>query len=127
MAIPGQQMMLVDGSGKRIRADDLIERLRKEQARVLTDDEVGLVIYVGDLEIYSLKPTQSGAFLAQRVTEISRTRFSMRVLRKQIGATVLSVTADAFFVIREGKELKKVRAEKLEAGMVLASGEKVYW
>jgi hypothetical protein len=125
--MPEQQMMLVDGNGKRIRADDLIERLRKEQARVLADDEVGLVLYVGDLGIYSLKPTQSGAFLAQRVTEISRTRFSMRVLRKQIGATVLSVTADAPFVIRDGKELKKVRAEKLEAGMVLASGEKVYW
>jgi hypothetical protein len=120
-------MMLVDGNGKRISANDLIERLRKEQARVLADDEVGLVLYVGDLGIYSLKPTQSGAFLAQRVTEMSRTRFSMRVLRKQIGATVLSVTADAPFVIKDGKELKKVRAEKLEAGMVLASGEKVYW
>jgi len=39
---------------------------------------------------------------------------------------VLSVTADAVFVIRDGSTLKKVRAEKLEPGMMLASGEKVY-
>lgn len=48
------------------------------------------------------------------------------ILRKQIGATVLSVTEDAVFVIREGQSLKKIRAEKLEPGMVLATGEKVY-
>jgi len=78
------------------------------------------------LGTYNLKPTDGGEFLAQPVTEISRPRFSTRVLRKQIGATVLSVTADAVFVIRDGGTLKKVRAEKLEPGMVLASGEKVY-
>jgi hypothetical protein len=36
------------------------------------------------------------------------------------------VTADAVFVVKDGNALKKVRAEKLEPGMVLASGEKVY-
>ena len=92
----------------------------------MADDEVGLVLYVGGLGIYSLKPTDSSEFLAQPVTEISRPRFSVRILRKQIGATVLSVTADAVFVVRDGSILKKVRAEKLEPGMVLASGEKVY-
>jgi hypothetical protein len=38
----------------------------------------------------------------------------------------LSVTADSVFVVRDGNTLKKVRAEKLEPGMVLASGVKVY-
>lgn len=118
--------MLVDSDGKPLEIDILVERLRVESQRVLADDAVGLVLYVGDLGIYSLKATDSGAFLAQPVTEIYRPRFSMRVLRKQIGATVLSVTADAVFVIRDGNTLKKVRAEKLEARMVLASGEKVY-
>jgi hypothetical protein len=117
MALPAEQLMLVDA---------LIERLRGEPQRVLADDEVGVVVYVGDLGIYSLKPTESGGFLAQPVTEISRPRFSSRVLRKQIGATVLSVTADAVFVVRDGNALKKVRAEKLEPGMILASGDKVY-
>jgi hypothetical protein len=126
MAIPAEQLMLVDSDGQIVEIDSFIEQLRGEPNRVLADDEVGLVLYVGDLGIYSLKPTDSGAFLAQPVTEISRPRFSTRVLRKQIGATVLSVTADAVFVGKDGSALKKVRAEKLEAGMFLASGEKVY-
>lgn len=126
MAIPAEQVMLVDSAGKTVDVDAFVERLRREPARILADDEVGLVLYVADLGIYSLKPTDSGAFLAQPITEISRPRFSTRVLRKQIGATVLSVTADAVFVVKDGNALKKVRAEKLEPGMVLASGEKVY-
>jgi hypothetical protein len=126
MAIPAEQLMLVDSDGQIVEIDSFIEQLRGEPNRVLADDEVGLVLYVGDLGIYSLKPTDSGAFLAQPVTEISRPRFSTRVLRKQIGATVLSVTADAVFVVKDGSALKKVRAEKLEAGMFIASGEKVY-
>ncbi|GAH50274.1 unnamed protein product [marine sediment metagenome] len=126
MAIPAEQTILVHGDGQPIDIEALIERLRGEPERILADDEVGLVLYVGDLGIYSLKPTDSGEFLAQPVTEISRPRFVTRILRKQIGATVLSVTADKVFVIRDGSTLKKVRAEKLEPGMVLASGEKVY-
>ena len=126
MGVPDEQILLVDSDGQAIQLDALVERLRKELSRVLADDEVGLVLYVGDLGIYNLKPTDGGEFLAQPVTEISRPRFSTRVLRKQIGPTVLSVTADAVFVVRDGGTLKKVRAEKPEAGMVLASGEKVY-
>jgi hypothetical protein len=126
MGSPAEQIILIDSDGKRVEIDVLVERLRGEPERILADDELGLVLYVGGLGIYNLKPTDSGEFLAQQMTEISRPRFSTRVLRKQIGATVLSVTADAIFVVREGNVLKKVRAEKLEPGMVLASGEKVY-
>jgi hypothetical protein len=126
MAIPAEQVILIYSDGQPVDIDVLVEQLRGEPKRILADDEVGLVLYVGDLGIYNLKPTDSGEFLAQPVTEISRPRFSTRVLRKQIGATVLSVTADAVFVVRDGNTLKKVRAEKLEPGMVLASGEKVY-
>jgi|SRR5665213_965874 len=126
MAIPAEQLILVDSAGLTIEVDVFVEQYRKEPNRILADDEVGLILYVGDLGIYSLKPTDNGEFLAQLVTEISRPRFSTRVLRKQIGATVLSVTADAIFIVKEGTVLKKMRAEKLEPGMVLASGEKVY-
>jgi len=126
MAIPAEQLILVDGTGRELEIDRLIEDLRKEPKRVLADDEIGLILYVGDTAIYSLQATDTGGFLAQHVTEISRPRFSKRVLRRQIGATVLSLTADAVFVIKDGNSLKKVRAEKLEPGMVLASGEKVY-
>lgn len=126
MAIPTEQIILVDSEGNRVELDALVERLRKEPERILADDEVGLVLYVGGLGIYNLKPLDGGEFLAQPVTEISRPRFPTHVLRKQIGATVLSVTSDAIFVVKNGNTLKKVRAEKLEAGMVLATGEKVY-
>lgn len=126
MAVPSEQILLVDSNGNSIDIDALVEKIRNEPERILADDEVGFVIYVGGLRIYNLKPTDGGDFLAQPVTEISRPRFSSRVIRKQIGPTVLSVTSDAVFVVREGKTLKKVRAEKLEPGMVLATGEKVY-
>jgi cytochrome P450 len=126
MAIPAEQIIMIYSDGQPVDIDALVEWLRGEPQRILADDEVGLILYVGDLSIYNLKPTDSGEFLAQPVTEISRPRFSTRVLRKQIGATVLSVTADAVFVVRDGNTLKKVRAEKLEPGMMLASGEKVY-
>lgn len=126
MAIPAEQIILVSSDGQVVDINVLVEQLRREPKLILADDEIGLVLYVGGLGIYSLKPTDGGEFLAQPVTEISRPRFSTRVLRKQIGATVLSVTADAVFVVRDGSTLKKIRAEKLEPGMVLASGEKVY-
>lgn len=126
MAIHRQQIILVDKLGASIEVDKLIEELRDNESRVLADDAVGLVIYVGDLDIYQLTPIETGEFLAQKVTQISRPRFSTRVLRKQIGARVISITSDAVFIIRDGDTLKKIRAEKLIPGMVLSSGEKVY-
>ena len=107
MAIPGEQIILVDSGGNPVELDDLIERLRGQTERILADDEVGLVLYVGGLGIYNLKPLDSGEFLAQPVTEISRPRFSTHVLRKQIGATVLSVTSDAIFVVKKWEYTKK--------------------
>ncbi len=126
MPVPTEQIILTYRDGTPVDVDSLVEVLKEDPKRVLADDEVGLVLYVGDLDIYSLKPTESGEFLAQRLTQISRPRFHTSILRKQIGSTVLSVTADAVFVIRENKILRKIRAEKLEPGMVLATGEKVY-
>jgi hypothetical protein len=126
MPIPGEQLIFVYSDGTPIQLDLLIEELKKDEKRVLADDEIGLVLYVGDLDIYQLKPTNGGEFLAQPVTQISRPRFHTRILRKQIGSTVLSVTEDAVFIVRDRQLLKKVRAEKLKPGMVLATGEKVY-
>ncbi len=126
MGIPAEQIILIDSNGVRVSIDDLVERLLREPERILADDEVGLVLYVGGMGLYNLRPTEDGEFLAQPITEISRPRFPTRILRKQIGATVLSVTSDAIFIVLDGEVLKKVRAEKLEPGMILASGEKVY-
>jgi hypothetical protein len=126
VASPKEQLLLVDSNGTQIEVDELIEKLRGDEARVLADDEVGLIIYVGDLEYYDLSPIETGEFLARPVTQVSRPRFPANILRKQIGARVFSVTEDAVFVICEGSSLRKVRAGNLEPGMVLASGEKVF-
>jgi hypothetical protein len=127
MAMPSEQVLMVDGDGEQIDVTKFMERLRREEPeRILADDEVGLVVHVGGLNVYSLEPTDGGEYLAKPVTEISCPRFSTPILRKQIGPTVLSVTTDAVFVIRDGGILRKVRAENLEVGMVLASGEKVF-
>ena len=117
--------MLVDSAGQPLGIDVLIERLRGNRIGFWLTMKSGSFSMSGIWD-YSLKPTDSGAFLAQPVSEIARPRFSTHVLRKQIGATVLSVTSDAVFVVRDGNSLKKVRADQLEVGMVLASGEKVY-
>jgi hypothetical protein len=126
MSSPKEQVVLVDRMGKGVDPDELVEKLRRQGEGILVDDDVGVVVYVGNLGIYELSPTDSGEFIANPVIQISRPRFSARVIRKQIGAKVFSVTADAVFVIREGEIVRKVRAEKLEPGMVLASGEKVF-
>ncbi len=126
MASPNKQIILANREGKAVSADELVETLRQDESRILADDEVGLIIYVGDLGLYELVPTETHEFFARPVVQISRPRFPARILRKQIGARVFSVTADAVFVIRDGDTLRKVRAEKMTAGMVLASGEKVF-
>jgi len=120
-------MIIVDKEGKTVDLNELIDRLRKDEPhRFLANDEVGLVVYVGDLQLYSLKPTPDGEFLAEALKEISRPRFPLTVIRRQIGAAMISVTADKVFLVKDDKALKKVRAEKLKPGMVLATGEKIY-
>ena len=126
MAYPPGQVQLMMRDGSPIEIESIVEELRKQPERVLADDEVGVILYVGDLEVYKLTPTPTGEVLAQHVTEISRPRFSTGILRRQIGATVMDITSDAPFVIRDGERLRKVRAEDLKPGMVLSSGDKVY-
>ena len=125
MGSPKEQLIIGDSKGNRIDIDILIEDLRNEQNRILVDDEIGIVIYVGDLELYSLKPLPDGNYLAQKLLQVRRSRYATSLLRKQIGGTVLSVTSDTVFLIQEDDYVKKIRADKLKIGMVLVSGEKV--
>lgn len=128
--------ILVNSKGEKVDVDDLIQQCRSEPNRILADDEVGLVVYVGDLEIYSVaslghpvtgygKP-DSSAYWTKRITEISLIRFGDTV-RRQIGSVVRSLSADSVFVVREGDKLRKVTAKDLKPGMTLRTGEKVYW
>lgn len=126
MAIPNEQLIIVDASGKQVELDELMTCYGADDDRVLIDDEIGKVMYIGDLNLYTLKPMADGRFLAQRLTEISRPRFPTRLIRRQIGSVVQSVTADTVFLVRQANNIRKVRAEDLKKGMVLANGEKVF-
>jgi len=128
--------MLINSNSERVDIDELVERCRSNPNRILADDEIGIVVYVGDLDIHSVSglghpetgdpPPNSGGHWAQKVNEISVSRFGSSV-RHQIGSVVKSLYGDSVFIIRESDSLRKVRAEDLEGGMVLNPGEKVYW
>lgn len=127
---------LINSKHERIDVDELIERCRSNPNRILADDEVGLVVYVGYLDIYSVSglghpetgnpPPDASGHWVQRVKEVSVIRFGGTV-RRQIGSVVKSLSADSVFVIRDGDSLRKVKATDLKPGMVLRTGEKVYW
>ena len=128
--------ILINSKHDRVDVDALIESCRSDPNRILADDEVGLVVYVGDLDIYSISalghpetgnpPQDPSGHWAQKVNEISIIRFG-RSVRRQIGSVVKTLSADSILVIRDGDGLRKVRAADLEAGMILRNGEKVYW
>jgi len=128
--------ILINSRRERIDIDLLVEQCRSDPDRVLADDEIGTVVYVGDMDIYSFSalghpetgesvPNMPGHW-AQKVNEVSIIRFGKSV-RRQIGSVVKTLSADSVFVIREGNNLRKVRAADLKPGMVLHSGEKIFW
>jgi hypothetical protein len=128
--------ILVNSKGERIDVDELIDKCRSDPNRVLVDDEVGLVAYVGDLDIYTVtglghpetgapSPDMKGHWV-QKVSELSIVRFGTNV-RRQIGSVVKTLSADSVFVIQDKNRLLKVKAKDLKPGMVLRSGEKVFW
>ena len=125
MGSPKEQIIIIDSEGGVVEIDSLMEKYEQDINRILVDDEIGRVLYIGDLEYYSLKPMPDGNYLAQKLLQVRRARYSTSLIRKQIGATVLSITSDTVFLVKEDDYIKKVRADKLEKGMVLVSGEKV--
>lgn len=128
--------ILINSKRERIDVDALVESCRSDRNRILADDEVGLVVYVGDMDIYSVSAlghpgtgnpsSVPKGHWAQKVNEISIIRFGESV-RRQIGSVVKTLSADSVLVIREGESLRKVRAADLKPGMILRTGEKVYW
>jgi hypothetical protein len=128
--------VLINSKHERVELDELIERCRSDSNRILADDEVGLVVYVGDLDIFSVSalghpetgepPPSASGHWAQKVTEVSLLRFGATV-RRQIGSVVKTLSADSVLVIRDGDSLRKIKAADLKPGMILRSGEKVYW
>ncbi len=132
----GDKPILNNSKRERLDVDELIEKCRRDPHRILADDEVGLVVYVGDLDIYTISglghpetgepPPDANGYWVQKVNEVAVVRFGITV-RRQIGSVVKSLSADSVFVIRDGDALRKVKAKDLRPGMVLRTGEKVYW
>ncbi|QXG81154.1 hypothetical protein [Rhodospirillum rubrum] len=126
MSVPPSQFILVDGSGRTIDPEELHTSLSGDEWRSIVNDEVGSIIYTGDLDIFSAEPLESGHYLLKKVLEVQVTRFGKKTIRKQIGAKVFSVTEDAVFVVREESGLRKVYAKNLLPGSILVTGEKVF-
>lgn len=126
MSSPEHQFIIIDNNGTRVTFEDIFAKHGDDKKRLIIDDEIGKCLYVGDLEYYSLKPLPTGGYISQRVTEVRSSRFSTDLIRRQIGGTVLSVTADTVFLVKKDDHILKVRAEDLKKGMVLITGEKVY-
>lgn len=128
--------VLINSKSERVDVDELIEQCRSDPKRILADDEVGTVVYIGDLDIHAVTgighpttgavPPGSPGYWAQKVYQISVVRFGGTV-RHQIGSVVKSLSNDSVFMIRDGDSLRKVCAADLKPGMVLHTGEKVYW
>lgn len=126
MSMPPSQFILVDGDGQVVDPGELRHRLAGDDWRFIVNDEVGAILYIGDLDIYSAEPLESGHYQLRRVLELQIKRFGRRTIRKQIGAKLFSVTEDAIFVVREASGLRKVYAKDLIPGSVLVTGEKVF-
>jgi hypothetical protein len=128
--------VLLNSKRQSIDIDELIDACRKEPDRILADDEVGFVAYVGDMDVYAVSglghpvtgapsPLSDGQWV-QKVNEISVVRFGTSV-RRQIGSVVKTLSGESVFVVKDGDGLRKVKAQDLQAGMILHTGEKVYW
>jgi len=126
MSIPKEQLKIIDKLGNPIDIDELINNLIHENEKVLVNDEIGIIIYVADLDLFSLKYLDNGLILAEKIFQIKRNRFGTKLVRHQIGNSVFSMTSDTVFLIKEGDYIRKIRAESLQPGMILESGEKVY-
>jgi hypothetical protein len=134
-SVATEKPILFNAKHERIDADELIDTCKKDPKRILADDEIGTVVYVGDLRICRLSgladletgELQNSDGHWQKVVEISRVRFPARIIRRQIGSVVMSITSDSVFLVRDGEYIRKVRGEDLTKGMVLATGEKVFW
>src|SRR5260370_7864272 len=85
--------ILINSKRERIDVDELIDKCRSDPNRILADDEVGLVAYVGDLDIYTvsgLGHPQTGdpspavnVHWVPKANEVSLFRFAGR-LRRQV-------------------------------------------
>src|SRR5262245_6418538 len=123
VAIPKEHLYIVDSDGNRVDDTELMNRYSDDDPRVLVSDEIGKVIYIADLNLYFVIPLPNGDQIRHAMKQIAVPRLGRDLVRHQIGDKVISTTADSIFYVRMENHIRKVRADKLKAGMVLESGE----
>jgi len=127
ISVPKEHIYIVDVNGERVDQDVLMDSFKDDDPRVLVNDEIGKVVYLADLDYYYVTPLPNGDQIRQKITQLGSSRFGTNLVRHQIGGKVISTTGDSVFHVKNGDHFIKVRAEKLKAGMILESGEKVHW
>jgi len=121
-----ENLLLINSNGEELDIDEFFKSFSDDSDRVLTNDEIGTVIYTADLDIYSLEVTSNGQLIPKKVNQLSRSRFSTSIIRLQIGGKIASYSSDTIFHVKKDDYVIKVRADKLQKGMILSTGEKVY-
>ena len=119
-------LVLINSNGEEIDIDILLNKYKDDEKRVLANDEIGIVLYTADLDIYTLDVTPNGDLVPKKINQIKKSRFGTSIIRLQIGAKVASYTADTIFRVKKDDYVIKIRADKIKKGMILESGEKVY-
>src|SRR5260370_41542287 len=98
--------MLINSKRERVDVEKLVEQCRSDSNRILADDEIGTVVYFGDMDIFAVTglghpesgdsaPDKSG-YWVQKVKQFSVVRFGQNV-RHQIGSLLKSLSADKDF------------------------------
>jgi hypothetical protein len=126
MGLLKENLFLINSNGEELDIDKLFKSFSDESDRVLANDEIGTIIYTVDLDIFSLEVTSNGQLIPKKVNQLSRSRFSTSIIRLQIGGKIASYSSDTIFHVRKDDYVIKVRADKMQKGMILSTGEKVY-
>jgi hypothetical protein len=124
-----------DSQGTQVDLNDLTVKCMADTQRILANDEISAVIYVGDLDLHVVTgvshpvtgepPPDPRGYCGKNVQEITLLRFPPLSMRRQIGAVMKSVLESTVFIVKDGEGLRKVKARDLKPGMILKSGEKV--
>ncbi|KAA6320894.1 hypothetical protein EZS27_029389 [termite gut metagenome] len=126
MGLLKENLFLINSKGEEIEVDDLFNSFDDDSDRVLANDEIGVILYTADLDLFSLDVTSNGRLIPKKVNQISRSRFGASMVRLQIGGKIASYSADTIFHVQQDDYVIKVRADKIKTGMILSTGEKVY-
>ena len=126
MGLLKENLSLINNNGKELDIDELFKSFGDDSERVLANDEIGTIIYTADLDIFSLEVTSNGQLIPKKVNQLSRCRFGTSTIRIQIGGKIASYSSDTIFHVKKDDYVIKVRADKLQKGMILSTGEKVY-